>query len=156
MSQNLKIKGNDDAKNNEIGGVIQQCYDKFFVNTENWSSPDFYHAVCQTVEEINKMIGSTQFRVPKTSTLDHAYKKHHQGKGKLLKKEEFQKILEEVILDTGVTNIGAKDLLFYIFGVPAATLFVKQRLIPNLIPNQVFIPLVTSATVFILAKLNKI
>ncbi|XP_073285010.1 uncharacterized protein [Primulina huaijiensis] len=156
MRQNLKIEGNEDAKNKEIEGVIEQCYDKYFVNTENWSSADFYHAVCQTVEEINKKIGSTQFRVPTISTIDHAYKKHHQGKGKLLKREEFQKILEEVILDTGVTNIGAKDLLFYIFGVPATTLFFKQRLIPKLIPNEVFIPFVTSATVFLLAKFNKI
>ncbi|KAI3446570.1 hypothetical protein Pfo_003235 [Paulownia fortunei] len=140
----------------EIGPVIEQCYDRYFVNTKDWSSADFYHAICQTIEEINKTLGSTQFRVPKTSTLEHAYQKHHQGKGKSLTKEEFDKILEEVILDTGVTNIGAKDLLFYLFGVPATALFLKQRLAPKLIPNEAFIPAVTSATVFLLAKLNKI
>ncbi|KAL3819703.1 hypothetical protein ACJIZ3_005608 [Penstemon smallii] len=151
-----KIGAAEEKKDNEIGSLIEQCYDKYFVNTENWSASDFYHAVCQTVEEINKSIGSTQFRVPKTITLEHAYQKHHQGKGKYLTKEEFQKILQEVILDTGVTNVGAKDMLFYLFGVPATALFFKQRLIPKLIPNDVFIPGVTSATVFLLAKFNKI
>lgn len=84
------------------------------------------------------------------------FQKHHQGKGKELKKEEFQKILQEVISDTGVTGIGAKDTLMYIFGVPMTALFFKQRLIPNAIPNEIFIPGVTSAAVFLLAKLNKI
>ncbi|KAL6532874.1 hypothetical protein OROGR_013834 [Orobanche gracilis] len=81
---------------------------------------------------------------------------HHQGKGKLLTKEEFEKILKKVILDTGVTNIGAKDILLYLFGVPATALFLKQKIVPNLIPNEVFIPAITSATVFLLAMLNKI
>ncbi|KAK6151329.1 hypothetical protein DH2020_013964 [Rehmannia glutinosa] len=156
MGQSLNKFGNEEKKEKEIGPVIEECYDKYFANTMDWSSADFYHAVCQTIEEINKTLGSTQLRVPKTSTLEHAYKKHHQGKGKFLKKEEFEKILKEVILDTGVTNIGAKDMLFYLFGVPATALFLKQRLVPKLIPNEAFIPLVTSATVFLLAKLNKI
>lgn len=82
--------------------------------------------------------------------------KHHGGKGKPLTREEFEKILQVVILGTGVTGIGIKDLFFYLFGVPVTTLFLKQRLIPNALPNEVFIPGVTSATVFLLAKLNKI
>ncbi|KAI3472273.1 hypothetical protein Pfo_029761, partial [Paulownia fortunei] len=90
-----------------------------------WSSADFYHAVC------------TQFEVAKTSTLEQAYQKHHQGKGKSLTKEEFQKILQVVILDSGVTNIGAKDMLFYLYGVPDTALFIKQCLVPMLIPNEV-------------------
>ncbi|KAL8460043.1 hypothetical protein ACS0TY_031026 [Phlomoides rotata] len=155
MGQSLDKSGNE-QKEKEIEPMIALCYDKYFVDSKNWTSADFYHAVCQTVEEINKTIGSTQFRVPQTSTLDRAYQKHHRGKGKSLTKEEFQKILQEVILDTGVTNIGAKDMLFYLFGVPATALFLKQRLVPKLIPNEAFIPLVTSATVFLLAKLNKI
>lgn len=71
------------------------------------------------------------------------------GKGKSLTQEEFQKILEVVILDTGVSGMGAKDMFLYLFGVPLIALFLKQ------IPNGVFIPGVTSATVFLLAKLNK-
>ncbi|KAK4432061.1 hypothetical protein Salat_0968200 [Sesamum alatum] len=156
MGQSLNKFGNEEKKVKEIGPVIERCYDKYFVKTEDWSSADLYHAVCQTVEEINKTTGSTQFRVPQTSTLQEAYEKHHQGKGKSLTKEEFQEILQEVILGTGLTSIGAKDMLFYLFGVPVTALFLKQRLAPNLVPNEAFIPVLTSATVFLLAKLNKI
>ena len=42
--------GGDEKKDKEIVPVIQECYEKFFVNTENWSRADFYHAVCLTVE----------------------------------------------------------------------------------------------------------
>ncbi|KAL0428468.1 UNVERIFIED_CONTAM: hypothetical protein Slati_3021600 [Sesamum latifolium] len=156
MGQSLNKFGNEEKKVKKIGPVIDRCYDTYFVKTEDWSSADLYHAVCQTVEEINKAIGSTQFRVPQTSTLQEAYNKHHKGKGKSLKKEEFQAILQEVILDTGLTSIASKDMLFYLFGVPATALFFKQRLAPNLVPNEAFIPIVTSATVFLLAKLSKI
>ncbi|PIM98504.1 hypothetical protein CDL12_29016 [Handroanthus impetiginosus] len=153
MGQSL---GSDEKKGKEIEPIIEKCYNEYFGNIEDWSTGDFYHAICRTVEEINKTIGSTQFRVPKTDTLEQAYQKHHQGKGKQLTKEEFQKILREVIWDTGVTGIGAKDILFYLFGVPATALLMKQRFAPKLIPNEAFIPVVTSATVFLLAKLNKI
>lgn len=94
------------------------------------------------LEELMRFIGDLQ--------------NHHKGKGKSLTKDEFQKILEAVILDTGVSGMGAKDMLLYIFGVPITALFIKQRLIPGAIPNDIFIPAVTSATVFLLAKLNKI
>lgn len=82
--------------------------------------------------------------------------RHHKGKGKSLTKEEFQKILQDAIVETGFTGIGAKDILLYIFGVPATALLIKQGLIPKALPNEIFIPVVTSATVFVLAKLNKI
>lgn len=82
--------------------------------------------------------------------------KHLEGKTKSLTKEKFQEILQEVIVDTGFTGIGAKDTLFYIFGVPVAALMIKQRVMPRVISNDIFIPGITSATVFILAKLNKI
>ena len=84
------------------------------------------------------------------------FQKHHKGKDRSPTKEEFEKIIQDVILDTGFTGIGAKDILFYIFGVPVTALFIKQRLFPNAISNDVFIPGVTSATVFVLAQLNKI
>lgn len=72
-------------------------------------------------------------------------------------REEFQKILQDILItDSGFTGLGAKDTLVYIFGVPLAALFVKQKLFPRAVPNEVFIPGVTSATVFALAKLNKI
>ncbi|VFQ71700.1 unnamed protein product [Cuscuta campestris] len=153
------IVGKDDNGNGrEIGPMIDECYDKYFVGiTANWSPADFCHAICQTVEDINACIGSTQIRVPKAETLELAYKKHHKEEGKKLSKEEFQKILQEIIMEAGVTGIGAKDILFYLFGVPVTALFIKQRILPaSAVPNELFIPAITSATVFLLAKLNKI
>lgn len=84
------------------------------------------------------------------------FQNHHQGKGKALSKEEFQLILQEVVKHTGFTGVGAKDILFYMFGIPATALFIKQRILPNAVKNEIFIPAVTSGTVFVLAQLNKI
>ncbi|XP_023743573.1 uncharacterized protein LOC111891736 isoform X1 [Lactuca sativa] len=170
-------------ENKDIGPLVGKCYDKYFADpTKKWNSAEFYHAVCETVEEMNKMLGSTQFHVPKSSTLEQAYnmcyfgeinviqilmrslewnhgnelQKHHKGKEKSLSKDEFQKILQDIILDSGVTGMGIKDILLFIFGIPVITTFIKQRAAPNAVPNDVFIPAVTSASVFLLAKLNKI
>ncbi|XP_071721300.1 uncharacterized protein [Rutidosis leptorrhynchoides] len=144
-------------ENKDIGPVIGKCYDKYFADpNKKWTSAEFYHAVCETVEEMNKLLGSTQFHVPKSSTLEHAYRKHHEGKEKSLSKEEFQRILQDIILDSGVTGMGIKDIFLFIFGIPIVTTFIKQRAAPNVVPNDVFIPAITSASVFLLAKLNKI
>ncbi|KAD3338611.1 hypothetical protein R6Q59_026536 [Mikania micrantha] len=141
----------------DIGPIIGKCYDKYFSEpNKKWNSVEFYHAVCEIVEEMNKMLGSTQFHVPKTSTLENAYNDHHKGKDKSLSKEEFQRILQDIIMDSGVTGMGIKDILLFIFGIPIVTTFIKQRAAPNAVPNDVFIPAVTSASVFLLAKLNKI
>ncbi|KAL8147355.1 uncharacterized protein LOC141706072 [Apium graveolens] len=159
MGQSLKKQGNGEEtfKEKEIRAVTEKCYDAHFADpNKDYNSVDFYYAVSQTVEEINKIIGSTQLRVPRAATLEDAYNKYHQGKGKTLTKEEFQKILQAVILDTGVSGMGAKDMLLYIFGVPLTAVFLKQQIIPGAVRNDIFIPAVTSATVFLLAKLNKI
>ena len=61
-----------------------------------------------------------------------------------------------MILESGFSGIGAIDICFYIFGVPLTALFIKQGIMPRAIPNEIFIPAVTSAAVFALAMLNKI
>ncbi|KAJ9543993.1 hypothetical protein OSB04_023700 [Centaurea solstitialis] len=144
-------------ENKDLTPLIGKCYDKYFVDPSKiWSSAEFYHAICETVEEMNKMLGCTQFRVPKTSTLEVAYHNHHPGREKSLSKEEFQKILQDIILDSGVTGKGIKDIFLFIFGIPIVTTFIKQRAAPNAVPNDIFIPAVTSGSVFLLAKLNKL
>lgn len=80
----------------------------------------------------------------------------HKNSSNKLTKEKFIEIIQEVILGTGFTGAGAKDTLIYIFGVPLTALFVKQSLMPHSIPNEYFLPGITSATVFILGKFNKI
>ncbi|KAJ4969939.1 hypothetical protein NE237_003038 [Protea cynaroides] len=167
MGQAIKklAAGEEEKKAKEIGPIIDKCYSRFFSDTSNFQISDFYHAICDTVEEINKKLGNTQFRVPSTETLAKAYMEHHGsqeprpppgGTVKAMTKEEFGKILQTVIFDTGVTGAGAKGILFYMFAVPTTALFIKQRLIPSAIPNELFIPGITSATVFVLATLRKI
>ncbi|XP_043692603.1 uncharacterized protein LOC122643041 [Telopea speciosissima] len=165
MGQTMKklAAGEDEKKAKEIRPTIEECYVRWFSEPSNFNnSADFYHAICETIDEINKKLGNTQFRVPNTATLKKAYEEHHQikkdkdGNPLPLTKEEFGKILQAVMFDTEVTGIGAKDILFYIFGIPATALLIKNRVIPSAIPNELFIPGITSATVFVLAKLNKI
>ncbi|KAK4799985.1 hypothetical protein SAY86_025350 [Trapa natans] len=158
QSINKLAPGNGERKTNEFGPLAGACYDRYIAEGKqpDMDLADFCRMVCETVEEINKKLGNTQFRVPKVSTLHQAYLEHHQGKGKNLSKEDFQKILQAVIADTGFTGVGAKDILFYIFGVPVTALFIKQMVLPNAVRNEIFIPGVTSATVLFLAKLNRI
>uniref|UniRef100_A0A5B6YK92 EF-hand domain-containing protein n=1 Tax=Davidia involucrata TaxID=16924 RepID=A0A5B6YK92_DAVIN len=159
MGQSLKklALGSEENKAKEIVPIIEECYDKYFTgNNKDWNPADFYHAVSETVEEINKKLSSMQFCIPQTAILDKAFEKHHKDKENTLTKDEFRNILQDVILHMGFPSLGAKDIFFYIFGVPATALLIKQRVIPKLIPNEIFIPGVTSATVFVLAKLNKI
>ncbi|CAN0901371.1 hypothetical protein LINGRAHAP2_LOCUS21383, partial [Linum grandiflorum] len=117
--------GSEHNKDKDIGAVIEHCYDKYFA--DELSSADFYSAVCLTVEEINKKLNSTQFRIPDADKLKKVYK-----------------VLEEIIMGAGFTGFGS------------AAMFIKQRIAPTIVPNDIFIPGITSATVLILAKLNKI
>ncbi|EOA28847.1 hypothetical protein CARUB_v10025091mg, partial [Capsella rubella] len=108
-------------------------------------------------EEINRRLGGTQIKVPSVDQLQDAYKIHNLGEGKKLSKDEFQKLLQEVLIGAGFTGVGGiKEFLLFIFGVPVLAVFLKNRIAPTSITNDVFIPAVTSATVFLLAKLNKI
>ncbi|XP_059646110.1 uncharacterized protein LOC132290601 isoform X2 [Cornus florida] len=139
----------EEKKAKEIGRTIDLCYQTHFAanaNKKDWSSAEFYYAICQTVEEINKKLGTKQYRAPETNKLNEVFKKRIAA---LLRKE----ILEDVIHES---RLGVKDLWPYIFGVPVTTLWIKNWVFPKALPNEFFIPFVTSATVFLLAKLNKI
>jgi hypothetical protein len=95
--------------------------------------------------------------VPSVEKLQQAYEIHNLGQGKKLSKDEFQKLLQEVLIGVGFTGVGGvKEFLLFIFGVPAIAVFIKNRIAPTSVPNDLFIPAITSATVFLLAKLNKI
>ncbi|KAG7962079.1 hypothetical protein I3843_09G048100 [Carya illinoinensis] len=148
--------GNEEKKGKEIGPILDDCYDKLFQNSSHkkWELADFYRAVCETVEQVNVKLGYTQIRVPEARKLRLAFDNHHRAEGKLTK-DEFQQIFREVVLGTGFTGIGIKDSL-YIFGVPLTALMVKQGVLPRAIPNEIFIPAITSVTVLILATLNKL
>ncbi|KAF6146031.1 hypothetical protein GIB67_033390 [Kingdonia uniflora] len=160
MGQSMMKLANGAAegkKAKDIGPIVEEYYNANIAeNSKDWKSTDFYQAVCEIVEEVNKNIDGTQLRVPNRNVLEKAFNDHREGKTKSLTKEEFGKILKDVIFDAGFIGTGSKDIILYIYGVPAISLFIKQLLIPTVIPNDVFIPGVTAATVFLLAKLNKI
>ncbi|VVB02919.1 unnamed protein product [Arabis nemorensis] len=140
--------------------MAENCYLKRFeekTDDHEWSFGDFYRIVAEAVEEINRRLGGTQIKVPSVDKLQEAYERHNLGDGKKISKEEFQKLLQEVLIGAGFTGVGGvKEFLLFIFGVPAFAVFLKNRIAPASIPNDLFIPAVTSATVFVLAKLNKI
>ncbi|CAN0901369.1 hypothetical protein LINGRAHAP2_LOCUS21383, partial [Linum grandiflorum] len=119
-----------------------------------FSSPILIICFCR---EINKKLNSTQFRIPDADKLKKVYKVNTKiSLSNRLHSQEFQKVLEEIIMGAGFTGFGSKNIFLYIFGVPAAAMFIKQRIAPTIVPNDIFIPGITSATVLILAKLNKI
>ncbi|KAI5583682.1 hypothetical protein BDE02_06G031400 [Populus trichocarpa] len=167
----------EENKEREIGHIIESKYEKYFGEEANkkmhsahdpqssshepskeeiTSAPYFIRAVCEIVQEINISLKSTQLRLPDAENLREIYIKHSLDKGKHLEKDDFQKIIQEVIIHSGFTGFGSKDTFLFIFGIPLITYFIKQRVAPKSIPNEVFIPGVTSASVYLLAKLNKI
>ncbi|XP_048321869.1 uncharacterized protein LOC107435879 isoform X2 [Ziziphus jujuba] len=158
MGQSLdKIEKHEEKKIKLIGPAVESCYGELEKHSDRDQTFDnFYQALCETVEKINEKLGSTQFRITKTDRLRDAYEKHHKEEEKPLTLQEFEEILREVIEETGIRGTGAKDTLIYTFGVPIAAFFIKQRLIPRAIPNVFFIPGITSLTVFLLSKFNKI
>ncbi|KAK2362870.1 calcium ion-binding protein [Trifolium repens] len=157
MGQSLKklTPGIDEKKAKELGPIIDEFYDKNIKNSSD-DFPKFYRGVCEIVEELNRKLGYTQFKLPKPEDLKRAYEEHHKVKDRKLTKAEFQEIMKEMIKESRFTGVGAKEALLYIFGVPVTALFVKQRVMPQAIPNEFFIPGITSLTVLILAALNKI
>ncbi|XP_062109727.1 uncharacterized protein LOC133821459 [Humulus lupulus] len=153
----LKFAPGSEQQNIKLVPTIERCYEKHFKTKKDPTVADFYRAVCETVEDINKELGNTQFTIPTAAVVDNAYSNDHQNSGPVTK-EQFQTILKKILTTSaGFTGLGgAKDTFIYVFGVPIVTLFLKQSLMPRVIRNEFFIPGVTSATVFVLAKLNKI
>ncbi|WZZ48164.1 hypothetical protein YC2023_048271 [Brassica napus] len=108
---------------------------------------DIYHEYATMNLIIDSIrLGSTQLKVPSVDNLQEAYE------GKKIPKEEFQKLLQDVLIGAGFTGVGGiKEFLLFIFGVPAFAVFLKNRIGPTFIPNDLFTPAVTSATKYVFA-----
>ncbi|KAI3994008.1 hypothetical protein MKX01_003021 [Papaver californicum] len=144
MGQSMKklANGNGVTKEAEIGKIAERVCENMGKDMKDWTVADFYLAVCQTVGNIfNKFCCIQQ--------------KHHKGSNKLTP-EEFNKMVKDLIFDTGFKGSRAKDIILYMYGVPITMLFIKNTIMLTAIPNDIFIPVVTSATVYALAKFNKI
>ncbi|KAL2320663.1 hypothetical protein Fmac_029632 [Flemingia macrophylla] len=146
--------GVDEKKKTELERIIGEEYEEHVKNTKDFLN--FYRAVCHIIERLNENFGNTQIKLPEVDDLRKEFQNRHKDKNKAMTKAEFQEIMKNLVKKTTFTGIGAKELLLYIFGVPLTALLIKQRVMPQAVADEVFIPGVTSVTVFTLAALNKI
>ncbi|QCD97034.1 hypothetical protein DEO72_LG6g1744 [Vigna unguiculata] len=159
LSLHKLAPGADQKKLKELEPIIEEGYEKLTEEKDAMEFPVFYRAVCEIVEKLNEKLGNTQIKLPATKDLETEFNKREKskdGKNKALTKTEFQEIMKNLVKSSGFTGIGAKEAILCIFGVPLAALLIKQKVMPEAIRDEFFIPGVTSATVFTLAALNKI
>ncbi|RDX63737.1 hypothetical protein CR513_57800, partial [Mucuna pruriens] len=149
--------GVDETKLKELVPIINECYDKSLAGDAK-DFHEFYRVVCEIVEKFNEKLGNTQFKLPGTEDLLKEFKntQSKERENEPLTKAKFQEIMKNLVKKSAFTGIGAKEVLLCIFGIPLTALIVKQKVMPQAMPDEVFIPGVTSATVFTLAALNKI
>ncbi|KAJ0977982.1 hypothetical protein J5N97_013456 [Dioscorea zingiberensis] len=100
-----------------------------------------------------------QYQIPDKKKLNDAFNEIHKQSDRELTKEEFANIIGKVITAESLFfGAAAKGTVLKIFGVPILATLAK-RMLPGptaFISEDVFIPAVTSGTVYILAKTNKL
>lgn len=110
--------------------------------------------------ELNEEKGAMQVKLPERGKLKQKYDAHYKpsSNNQTLSKDEFNKIVMEIItFDRFRLGKGALDVIAFLFGVPIGALFAK-RFIPRgeSVSDDMLIPAVTSLTVFVLAKTNRL
>uniref|UniRef100_A0A1D1YQI2 Major capsid protein n=1 Tax=Anthurium amnicola TaxID=1678845 RepID=A0A1D1YQI2_9ARAE len=158
--QKVEQEGKVNKKLQDIAtNYIDRNYDKFESLMEGSTQKEnlFYHFVYEIVEGINTECGAMQYKMPKYEELQKIFKEVHPDSKKDLTKMEFQKIFDKVVgLDNLTVGQGFKDMVLYTIGFPVVAALVKSVILPKAIPDELFIPAITSATVVYLAKANKL
>ncbi|PKA62880.1 hypothetical protein AXF42_Ash018874 [Apostasia shenzhenica] len=157
-----------DEENVELKKLIQGYLDDNFTNIEGTikNLDDFYHVIYEIVEQLSVRRGAVQFRIPTIDMLkkevDAVLEKRVgllSSKNFPLTKKEVKEVIQRVVsIERLHIGRGARDLFLYIFGIPVVGLLAK-RIIPgptSSIPDELLIPIVTSGTVIVLAKTNRI
>ncbi|KAG9458028.1 hypothetical protein H6P81_002536 [Aristolochia fimbriata] len=149
------------ADGEAIKKIVDRCYSTLLEdvnNTKPISQTYFHHAVCKTVEAINvELGGSTQILIPSYTKIIELYEKNRDRWSGQITRDKFVNILRELITGAQIGGRGKfRDILLYIYGFPVTALLIKQILVPDAISNDILIPAATSASVFALAKQNKI
>ncbi|KAL0861978.1 hypothetical protein Bca101_041096 [Brassica carinata] len=125
MGRALNMAKGNEVNAEDLEAMSENCNRKRLEEqndgAQEWSFGDFYRIVAEAVEEINRKFGGTQLKVPSVM-------RHNFGGGKKIPKEEFQKLLQEVLIGAGITGVRVKEFLFFIFGVPAFSVFLKNRI----------------------------
>ncbi|KAH0470972.1 hypothetical protein IEQ34_000695 [Dendrobium chrysotoxum] len=150
----------------DIKKLIQDVLDQEFTNLASTikTVDDFYHVIYEIVELLNEKKGAMQFKLPTIKSLQEEVAAVQKKRGAYAVQSDYlnHQELKEVILN--VINIEdfqigrAKDIFLFIYGVPVVGLLAK-RIIPGptaYIPDEIFIPAMTSGTIILLAKTNRI
>ncbi|KAI0531278.1 hypothetical protein KFK09_000831 [Dendrobium nobile] len=126
---------------------------------------DFCHVIYEIVELLSEKKGAMQFKLPTKKNLKKEVDAVLDKRGAFANKsfpldnQELKQVIQNVIkIEYFQIGKGAKDIFLYIFGVPVVGLLAK-RIIPGptaSIPDEIFIPAVTSGTIILLAKTNRI
>ncbi|XP_068664347.1 uncharacterized protein [Aristolochia californica] len=140
----------------KIRNTVDRCYQTYLEGSDS-NHAHFHYAVCKTVEVINvELCGFTQIMMPSEKKIGELYEKNRDRKGEI-PQGKFEIILMELFKGAQIGGGGSfRDMFLFIYGFPVTAVLVKQLLFPDSIPNEILIPAVTSASVFALAKQNKI
>ncbi|RWR84765.1 hypothetical protein CKAN_01359100 [Cinnamomum micranthum f. kanehirae] len=162
MGQSMKkLAGKDDEKKRKdmIDEVIKKLHkrieDKMNLKPDKTiSRGEFYHEISMAVQEMNESESGFQLKCPTEDDLKQAFDKHHLNDRYPVPKEEFEKIMKDLASKMGAKGMG--DILLYIYGFPISATLIKQAVFPEIVSDDVFIPLITAASVFIFAKTKKL
>ncbi|KAL0720374.1 hypothetical protein Bca4012_034973 [Brassica carinata] len=106
MGRALNMAKGNEVNAEDLEAMSENCNRKRLEEqndgAQEWSFGDFYRIVAEA--------------------------RHNFGGGKKIPKEEFQKLLQEVLIGAGITGVRVKEFLFFIFGVPAFSVFLKNRI----------------------------
>ncbi|KAJ8477476.1 hypothetical protein OPV22_021203 [Ensete ventricosum] len=139
----------------ELVDIIDQHYDTCVKDVKEFDN--FYQALHEILGKLSESKGAIQLKLPSRDTLKAAFDKHTR-EGNSLLKEEFKNIIKDVItFESFSMGKGALETIFFIFGAPICAFFLK-RFIPGAasVSDDILIPTVTSGTVILLAKTNRL
>ncbi|KAJ8629568.1 hypothetical protein MRB53_022891 [Persea americana] len=146
MGQSMKkLAGKDDTQKKK--DAVDKLYDKIKTKADKIGKGEFYHEIFTAVQEMNKSESGFQLNCPKEEELKRAFDKYHHG-DQSLTKEEFEVIMKELAFKWEAKGMGA--ILLYIYGFPISAALIKQAVFPETVSDDVFIPLVTAASVVVL------
>ncbi|KAF3794688.1 hypothetical protein EJ110_NYTH06709 [Nymphaea thermarum] len=149
------MRWNGDKTNEELMKEIEnmQLFKELIAKPVDFV--DFYDGLSRIFEKLSVKRGGSHISLPEKEWIKKKFE-DCAGKKEYLSKEEFRTFLEE-ILKSGV-GLRNYEMAMYLTAVPVLSVIIKP-FIPGTIseiPNSFFIPVVTSATAFILTHMRKI
>ncbi|KAK9123174.1 hypothetical protein Sjap_012776 [Stephania japonica] len=147
-----------DRKRIKIIPIIERFYGEFFPSNKlEMNRGEFYHAVCQIVQEINASAGGVQLRVPSYESIKKELPTTDPS-SPTIDQRKIENVIVKVFPSAGVIGKATiSKIMLSIFGVPAAALFIKGKFYPKVgIKDEYLIPAVTSATVLALSMMRMI